>query len=45
MHRSRVGTLEQTVYGGDDKQHKGWVKLSTKKVGLGGWFWRCITVG
>ncbi|PRW20385.1 bifunctional sensory photoreceptor isoform A [Chlorella sorokiniana] len=27
----RVGTLEQTVYGGDDKQHKGWVKLSSKK--------------
>ncbi|KAI7836502.1 hypothetical protein COHA_009649 [Chlorella ohadii] len=27
----RVGTLEQTVYGGDDKQHKAWVKLSTKK--------------
>ncbi|KAL4431434.1 hypothetical protein ABPG75_006690 [Micractinium tetrahymenae] len=26
----RVGTVEQTLYGGDDRQHKAWIKLSSK---------------
>ena len=32
--RSRVGKLEQTVYAGEDKEHKAYVKLSTAAVRL-----------